>query len=184
MSGSAGGHGGGGGGCNGCGGGCGCATCCAGVEVLTPKSLRQRAGLPTLSYRIGTHASFLTTMQARLAAMTVEVPGAAGEPPRGAASAASVQSTGPVPPLLLRPLQGLTTRDPADPTMALLDAWATLADVLTFYQQRIANEAYLRTATERRSVLELARLVGYTLRRAWPRRAISPTRWTRTRKSR
>ena len=164
MSGSAGGHGGGGGGCNGCGGGCGCATCCAGVEVLTPKSLRQRAGLPTLSYRIGTHASFLTTMQARLAAMTVEVPGAAGEPPRGAASAASVQSTGPVPPLLLRPLQGLTTRDPADPTMALLDAWATLADVLTFYQQRIANEAYLRTATERRSVLELARLVGYTLR--------------------
>lgn len=34
-------------------------------------------------------------------------------------------------------------------------------DVLTFYQERIANEGYLRTATERRSVLELARLVGY-----------------------
>ena len=33
--------------------------------------------------------------------------------------------------------------------------------MLTFYQERIANEGYLRTATERRSVLELARLVGY-----------------------
>ena len=46
----------------------------------------------------------------------------------------------------------------------MLDAWATVADVLTFYQERIANEGYLRTATERRSVLELARLVGYRLR--------------------
>jgi hypothetical protein len=42
-----------------------------------------------------------------------------------------------------------------------LDAWATVADVLTFYQERIANEGYLRTATERRSIVELARLVGY-----------------------
>jgi hypothetical protein len=33
--------------------------------------------------------------------------------------------------------------------------------VLSFYQERIANEGYLRTATERRSLFELARLVGY-----------------------
>ena len=39
-----------------------------------------------------------------------------------------------------------------------------MADVLTFYQERIANESCLRTATERRSILELARLIGYTLR--------------------
>ena len=39
-----------------------------------------------------------------------------------------------------------------------------MADVLTFYQERIANESYLRTATERRSLLELARLIGYELR--------------------
>jgi hypothetical protein len=62
------------------------------------------------------------------------------------------------------PLRGLTTRDSGDPSIALLDAWATVADVLTFYQERIANEGYLRMATERRSVLELARLVGYALR--------------------
>ena len=53
-------------------------------------------------------------------------------------------------------LAGLTTREGSDPSIALLDAWAVVADVLTFYQERIANEGYLRTATERRSVLELA----------------------------
>src|SRR5262249_6977551 len=61
-------------------------------------------------------------------------------------------------------LQGLTTRDDDDFSIALLDAWATVDDVLTFYQERIANESYLRTATERLSVLELARLIGYQLR--------------------
>src|SRR5712691_3834686 len=65
---------------------------------------------------------------------------------------------------LIYPLQGLTTRDQSDPAIAMLAAWATVADVLTFYQERIANEGYLRTATERRSLLELARLVGYVLR--------------------
>ena len=65
---------------------------------------------------------------------------------------------------ILYPLRRLTTRDPADPSIALLDAWAIVADVLTFYQQYIANEGFLRTATERRSILELARLIGYKLR--------------------
>jgi hypothetical protein len=60
-------------------------------------------------------------------------------------------------------LRPLTTRDDDDPTIALLDAWATVLDVLTFYQERIANEAYLRTATELRSILELAREIGYEL---------------------
>ncbi|MDF0515742.1 putative baseplate assembly protein [Bradyrhizobium yuanmingense] len=61
-------------------------------------------------------------------------------------------------------LPGLKTREPEDPAIALLDAWAMVADVLTFYQERIANEGFLRTAVERRSVLELATLVGATLR--------------------
>ena len=61
----------------------------------------------------------------------------------------------------------LPNLDPAasdDPAVALLDAWATVADIVTFYQDRIANEGFLRTATERRSVLELAREIGYELR--------------------
>jgi hypothetical protein len=61
-------------------------------------------------------------------------------------------------------LQGLTTREDGDPALALLDGWATILDVLSFYQERIANEGYLRTATERRSILELARSIGYELR--------------------
>jgi hypothetical protein len=62
-----------------------------------------------------------------------------------------------------RPLSDLATRSPDDPSIALMDAWAVVGDVLTFYQERIANEGYLRTATERRSVLELARAIGYEL---------------------
>ena len=40
-------------------------------------------------------------------------------------------------------LAGLGTRDDDDVSIALLDAWATVADVLTFYGERIANESYL-----------------------------------------
>ena len=61
-------------------------------------------------------------------------------------------------------LAGLRTRDPGDWTLALLDGWACIGDVLTFYQERIANEGYVRTATQRPSVLELGRTVGYALR--------------------
>jgi len=61
-------------------------------------------------------------------------------------------------------LRALTTRKDEDYTIALIDAWAVVLDVLTFYQERIANEAFLRTAIRRRSLLELARLIGYELR--------------------
>ncbi len=60
-------------------------------------------------------------------------------------------------------LSRLTTRDPSDPAMALLDSWATVLDALTFYQERIANEGFLGTAVERRSLLELATLIDYEL---------------------
>ncbi|MCV2420232.1 putative baseplate assembly protein [Paucibacter sp. DJ4R-1] len=61
-------------------------------------------------------------------------------------------------------LQALSTRERSDPALALLDAWAGVLDVLSFYQERLLNEGFLRTATERRSVLELARAIGYELR--------------------
>ncbi len=60
-----------------------------------------------------------------------------------------------------RALDGLTTRADDDYTIALLDAWAQVADVLTFYQERIANEGFLATATERRSLVWLASALGY-----------------------
>jgi len=108
--------------------------CCEGIEIVTPQPTANRPGLTALSYRIGTHATFLETMLARLSG---------SDYPK---------------------LAELTTREADDPAIALLDAWAIVADVLTFYNERIINEGYLRTATERRSILELARLVGYRLR--------------------
>lgn len=50
-----------------------------------------------------------------------------------------------------------------DFAVALLKAWAVLGDVLCFYQERIANEGYLRTARERLSIKELTRQIGYEL---------------------
>lgn len=120
--------------------------CCEGTEALTPAIVANRPGLNAISYRVGTHAMFLETMIARLSNMCL---GPDDECRNGTGN---------------YPLRDLTTRDQDDPSIAMLDAWATVADVLTFYQERIANEGYLRTATERRSILELARLVGYRLR--------------------
>jgi hypothetical protein len=111
-----------------------------------------RPGLPAFAYRIGTHATFLETMKARLSTLYWEVP-------QGV-----LDSHGQPEFRRVYPLHNLKTRDPGDPSIALLDSWAVVGDVLTFYQERIANEGYLRTATERRSILELARLIGYTLR--------------------
>jgi hypothetical protein len=113
---------------------CGCSGGAPAVPLPTDNPPQQDA----LRRRIGTHGTFLAALKAGLSAPL----------PEGAES----------------PLASLTRRDAGDPTIALLDAWATVADVLTFYQERFANEAYLRTATERRSVLELARLVDYDLR--------------------
>jgi hypothetical protein len=98
-------------------------------------------GLSALAYRAGTYASFYADMIARLHTQSI---------PSG-------PNTG------TRPLAALTTRAADDPVIALLDACAVVCDVLTFYQERIANEAFLRTAIERRSVLELARAIGYEL---------------------
>lgn len=120
--------------------------CCAGVEAAPLASAFNRPGLARLRYRAGTHGSFFAAMSARLGSSAVRISDGAG----------NAQS--------LRPLLGLRTRATSDPAMALLDGWACVADVLSFYQDRNANEGYLRTAAERRSVLELARLVGYTLR--------------------
>ncbi len=55
----------------------------------------------------------------------------------------------------------LRTRSTDDYGMALLAMWAYLGDILTFYQERIANEAYLRTAVFQESIASLAALLGY-----------------------
>jgi hypothetical protein len=122
--------------------------CCEGIRVVTPASIWNRPGLDAITYRVGTHATFFESMLARISNVSVSLPALNATDPPG----------------LIWPLRTLTTRDTSDSAIALLDAWAVVSDVLTFYQERIANEGYLRTALERRSVLELARLAGYRLR--------------------
>jgi hypothetical protein len=60
-----------------------------------------------------------------------------------------------------RALLKLTTRYDDDFSIATLDAWATVLDILSFYQERICNEGYLRTAIERLSVVYLAQHIHY-----------------------
>ena len=102
-----------------------------------------RAGLAAIAYRIGRHGAFLARMLDALPRQSVPDP-RHGDAPH-------------------TPLRALTTRRSDDPSVALLDAWAAALDVLSFYQERIANEGYLGTATERLSVRELARAIGYEM---------------------
>jgi len=52
-------------------------------------------------------------------------------------------------------------RDRDDLGLMLLEMWAYVCDVVAFYDQVIANEAYLRTAVQRPSLRRLAALIGY-----------------------
>jgi hypothetical protein len=58
-------------------------------------------------------------------------------------------------------LRGWTHRQADDPGIALIEGAAILGDILTFYQQLYANEAWLRTASWPQSITAIARLVGY-----------------------
>jgi hypothetical protein len=48
-----------------------------------------------------------------------------------------------------------------DLAVQMIEWWAYIADILTFYNQRIANESYLRTAVLPESVQRLIRILGY-----------------------
>lgn len=56
-----------------------------------------------------------------------------------------------------------TDRSEADFGIALVEMFAYMADILSYYQDRIANEAFLHSAQERRSVIEHLRLIGYEM---------------------
>lgn len=105
--------------------------CCSGVGDEPLAPPRNRSGLNEIRHSSAGYHQVLEAMQARLSSRDYPA------------------------------LAGLKTRAPDDPSVALLDAWATLAQVLGFYNDRLANEGYLRTAIQQRSVTELARLVGY-----------------------
>jgi hypothetical protein len=51
--------------------------------------------------------------------------------------------------------------DPADFGVALVEAFAYMGDVMSYYIDRVANESYLATATQRENILSIARSYGY-----------------------
>ncbi len=110
--------------------------CCEGLDVATPAVISNPPGLSAIAYRVGTYLSFKQSMLARLSA--ADLPALSGP-------------------------TGLGSRSNEDFSIALFDAWAITADVLTFYQERLANESYVRTASERASLIQIAGLVSYSL---------------------
>ncbi|MEU5365649.1 putative baseplate assembly protein [Streptomyces sp. NPDC005925] len=112
---------------------CACGGACRGGhdERLAPAPLHNPPGRTALDYRVGEYGSFLAALLDRLASPAYPA------------------------------LRGLTVRTPDDPAIGLLDATAVLGDLLTFHSERIADEAYVRTADEHRSLVLLGRLVGH-----------------------
>jgi len=107
---------------------------CRGFRDSTPVLIDNRPGLSSIRYRSGDHSRFKASLLTALSRAR-------------------------------RPaLRGLTTRSDDDFSVALLDAFAVMADVFTFYQERIVHESFLRTARERLSIGYLAKLIGYELR--------------------
>jgi uncharacterized phage protein gp47/JayE len=104
----------------------------SGAVVPPPERPSNGPGLAALRYRVGTFTSFRRAMLDELTA-------------EGTSS----------------PLAGWKEGIDGDYQTVLLELWAYLADVLTFYQERIANEAYLPTATRRDSLQRLAGLTAY-----------------------
>ncbi len=64
------------------------------------------------------------------------------------------------------PLANLNLQAPDNWAVALVKAWAVVGDIITFYQERVANEGYLGTASEPVSVQEMAWTLGYQRRPA------------------
>ena len=125
--------------------------CCDSIDPVTPQAHANRHGLSAIGYRIGGYRHFQESLLAGLSDSQFQ------------------------------PLERLLTRDPDDFTLGLIDAFACTADVLGFYQERIANESWLRTATERTSLQEMAQLIGYRLRpgvaaETWLAFALEPPR--------
>lgn len=59
-----------------------------------------------------------------------------------------------------QPLARLNVQVPTDPTVAMVDAFAALADIISFYQDRVLNEGYLGTAVDYSSLALLGRSIG------------------------
>jgi Baseplate J-like protein len=109
------------------------------APAAAPLPINNPPGLSSIGYRIGTFTSFRRAMLDRVAAI-------------------GLLATSPPTP---RPFANWHEGADGDYHTIFIELWAYLADILTFYQERIANEAYLGTATQWDSSRRLAQLVDY-----------------------
>ena len=58
-------------------------------------------------------------------------------------------------------IPGWTADDPTDFGLAIVESFAYMGDVMSYYIDRAANEAFLATAVQRDSVVGIARTLGY-----------------------
>jgi hypothetical protein len=119
---------------------------CDGAKLAPPVNL---PGLPHVAYRVGTYAAFRSAVLSSLA----------GEQTLSVEQTPSVDSV-PV----------WRTSGAGDLAVMIAEWFAYIADVLTFYNERIANQDYVRTADLPESVAHLIAILGYR-----PRPAIGAT---------
>ncbi len=99
----------------------------------------ERSQLPPIRYRIGDFESFYAQLLSSL----------------GHASVAGVVRD--------EPLARLEVDDPSDWMVALCGAWAELAEIISFYQERIINDAFLATSSSADALTRLAHSLGHEL---------------------
>jgi hypothetical protein len=129
-----------------------CSVCNQEQKIVAPLVIENVPYVSQLNYRVGTYSSFMNSMVAAISRPRYfkgYVRQGEHHHPKGITNHYS--------------LTRLTTRANDDLIIALIDAWSTVSDVITFYQERIANEGFLRTATERESLVQLSHGVGYEL---------------------
>jgi hypothetical protein len=112
--------------------------CCSSSTIATsgPGTPANPPGLSAIKYRIGTFTTFRRAMLNKVAS----------------------------PDLMLgaeNPFRRWHEGIDGDYQTMFIELWAYLADILTFYQERIANEAFITTATQLDSLLRLVNLINY-----------------------
>lgn len=112
-------------------------------DANTTPELTNLPGLPQISFRAGDFNSFRTALLTPLVA-------APGQPPAEVSLTAWNSGRG-------------IDSDPSviDLAVMMTEWFAYLADILTFYNERIANEGYLRTAVRPSTPAALVNLLGY-----------------------
>ena len=109
------------------------------MTMLLPARPPNPPGETSLSWQLGTQQDFFEAMLAAIPRISFDSgPGAD-----------------------IRPLAALTARDLQDPTIALINAWAVIGDIVSFYEERILNEGFVSTAHETQSLLLIADGMGY-----------------------